>query len=261
MKIRVASYNLAHCEDQVGERSANGALPVHCEPIADFIAKYDVDICGMQEMDINCARSGGVDEPAVISGMLYDKTGTPYYYAFGASLDDRGRRFDKTKPTYYGNGIVSKYPILETATYKLHKFPVIDPKDQIKDHYEQRAALFAKIDVNGEPLTFVVTHFDLHTEMQHEMVKLVGEKLKGVDTPVVFMGDFNAGPESDVIAGIDYLEATGDGKTPATFPSWAPRGKIDYIFRSADLKDNGVTVPLEQNHSDHLPIFTDLETV
>ena len=90
-------------------------------------------------------------------------------------------------------------------------------------------------------------------------VEVLLRELIKVETPVLFLGDLNAVPESEPLQGIYQRmdEAFGD-ENPATFPSFHPMRKIDYIFASTPVQFDKATV-VEEVISDHLPLVAEVE--
>lgn len=117
--LRVATYNINCCRDYIdawGDKSPRA--------IADFIEKEQIEICGLNEVDINSERSLGYNQPEYVIDKLEELTGETYYSCFAAGLDGYHPPFDKEyAPTQgkalYGNAIISKYPIVNYRTVKV----------------------------------------------------------------------------------------------------------------------------------------------
>lgn len=266
MKLKIASYNIWYGANELKttytERGGIASTSYEPENVSNFLYDYDIDICGMQEVDVNVSRSNGDDQPALFAKTMTERTGRTYYSAFGAGLSTCWARkpLNPDRPAGYGNCIVSKYPIVSSEVIKVHKFPVNHPDDQAKEGYEQRALLVAKIDVDGKIITVMTTHFDLKEDARWMMLDAILEQIDKADGPVVLMGDFNMRPGDPILKKIEEkLEKTGDGETPPTFDNRNPRWKIDFIYRSASLACHSLTVPTEVNTSDHLPLVAELE--
>ena len=63
--LRVATYNINCCRDYIdawGDKSPRA--------IADFIEKEQIDICGLNEVDINSERSLGYNQPEYVKDKL-----------------------------------------------------------------------------------------------------------------------------------------------------------------------------------------------
>ena len=83
------------------------------------------------------------------------------------------------------------------------------------------------------------------------------------DMPVVLMGDFNTTPEAPELQPIrDRMQDTTDmdaSPNAFSFPSDAPRIKIDYIF-CRGLKCVRTTT-INEIYADHLPILAEFELI
>lgn len=247
MWINISSFNIWHCGDYT-KAPKNVVVP---ENISDFIYENDIAICGMQEVGVNWNRGGYYDQPKYIAEKLSEKTGIPYYSAFAAGLEEYHH-----EGAFYGNAIVSKYPIKNYRAVKLKM-----TEKQIENDYEHRAMLIAELDVMGRSLTVIATHFDLKEDARLASVKALKEELKSISTPVVFMADLNAFPDSEVISEMSkILKYAGDDiNAPVTFPSTAPKYKIDYIFKSNDINTRNIRIIPEVKCSDHCPLVVDME--
>ena len=256
MKLKIASYNIWHGQNYA--KKLEDQYEMCLDKIADYMVDNDIAICGMNEVDANHKRSGFVNEPETICNMLMYKTKQPYYSAFGVGLAGYHHL-----GSLYGNAIVSRYPLenVRVVHVSVHEIDENDPKTQAaKGGWERRAIVMADVSVEGKPLTVMTAHFGLQFEERVKMMDTVEELVKEIKNPIVFMGDFNTTPGSDIykrIAAI-FKDTSEDPEVPLTFQSMNPRAKIDYIFTSEDIKASDVeTVPL--TWSDHLPLQATIE--
>ena len=116
------------------------------------------------------------------------------------------------------------------------------------------------IDVNGRYVTVIGSHFGLQIEEQEQCVNTVCQLIDASDYPVVLMGDFNVTPEDPVLLPIrERLKDSAElpEANLATFPSDAPKTKIDYVLLSKDLIMESASIPTEVV-SDHLPIVVQI---
>ena len=235
MNITLMSYNTQHCLNYVTRE-------IDFDIMADTIRKCGADIIGLQEM-FNLGETEAFTEQTAV---LAKKLGFYHYFAEATKLE---------KGKYpYGNGLLSRYPILEAET-------VIIPDPEVrtgKRYYETRCLLKAKLDVAGG-LNVLVTHFGLNADEQENAVNTVIANLpreKGV-----LMGDFNVRPENELLKPIrERLYDTAelfDGEK-GSWPSDEPRGKIDYIFTTKDLPVLSADIPAIVS-SDHRPHIATIE--
>jgi len=236
MKMNVMSYNVQHCMNYMTKEIEYASL-------GDVIKGYAPAFVGLNEMRMNGEHPEYTDQmPA-----LAEAAGYPYWY-FAKALDVYG-------PNPYGNGLISKYPILFAETIL-----VPDPvkKDTALRHYETRCLLHAKLDVPGGLDVFII-HFGLNPDEQENAVQTVIENL--TESRCILMGDFNVTPENPVLQPIrDRLFDTAElfAEPLGSYPSDGPDRKIDYIFVSRDLKAATADIP-DITVSDHRPYVAELE--
>ncbi len=226
--MKIMSFNTQHCLNYLEQK-------IDFNIMAQAIKKCDADIVGLNEM-----RGKGI-HPEFDSQceILASLTGLKSVY-FAKAIDF------KWGP--YGNGFISKYPIIKAET-----IPVPDPKvKKYKGYYETRCLLKAKLS-NG--LTVLVIHFGLNSDEQENAVKTVMENLES--KKCVLMGDFNVLPNSEILKPIrERMVDTADffNEEKLSFPSDNPNRKIDYIFVSPDIKVISADIPpiVASDHRPHI---------
>lgn len=225
MNIKIMTYNIQHC-------NAHLRGVIDYDLIASAIAKEGADIVGLNEV---YGDGGGEISQAKI---LADAVGYPYFY-FAKAIELRGGRG-------YGNALLSKYPISRAQT-----IPVPDPDPRrYSEYYESRVLLKADIALPSVgTLTLGVIHFGLNPDEAENAVETVLRELPC--ERALLIGDLNLTPDSEILEPIRARMTDTKTKSP-TFPSDAPRIKIDHIFATPDIKiishDTPSTVA-----SDHLP--------
>ena len=222
--MKIMSFNTQHCLNYK-EQKLDVAI------MAETIRTCGADIVALNEM-----RDAGPYGPQteILSGL----TDLPYHYFAKAIEDEEGP---------YGNGLLSRYPIVCAKTILV---PDPEPRRIPGGCYETRCLLKARL-ANG--LTVLSIHFGLNPDEQENAVKTVVENLEG--EKCILMGDFNVLPDDPVLAPIRERlvdTATAFGGERLSFPSDAPRKKIDYIFVSPDLCVLGADIPAVVA-SDHRP--------
>jgi len=209
----------------------------------DFLQKADADIICLQEVKDDDGKRDIIAE--------LTKRGYEHTFAAVEQVWDG-------EPFRFGNAIFSKFPIIHSE------------KIQLETGERERAAAYAKIDVNDIVLNVFTTHL-IHThqqpsEEQEEQTNKLIAKLP--NEKVVVMGDFNATPES---ASIQAMEKVLVNTDPGSIPTWSmyPEGcrkckpqkvdtKLDYIFVSKDLGFDSFQVG-QSDGSDHLPVLVMVE--
>lgn len=238
--MKLMTFNTQHCLSYQADR-------IDFALMAKTILDCGADVVGLNEM----RDLGAHPEYAAQVETLARLTGMPYFY-FAKAIDFEGS--GPYGPVYgpYGNGFLSKFPILSAET-----IPIPDPETRGYDgYYETRCLLKAKL-ANG--LTVLVTHFGLNPDEQENAVRTILAHLP--EERCVLMGDFNLLPEDPILAPIrSRMQDTADcfSQPKLSFPSDLPDRKIDYIFVSPDLRVLDADIPAVVA-SDHRPHTATIE--
>lgn len=192
---------------------------------AAFVRAERPDVLMLQEVDVRTRRSGGVDQPAALVAAVEG------HVAFGKTLDYDGGQ--------YGIALWSRFPIRRSA---LRHLPIDPPQARAGGSHEPRGALIAEVDAPGGRLTVVNTHLDAsgndHYRRQEvaTLVGVVDSLRRAGHRRIVVGGDFNATPESAVVAQAtaagwrDAWAVCGDGGDGFTFSARRPVKRIDYLW-------------------------------
>ena len=234
MAIKVMSFNTQHCLHYISKQ-------IDFDAFVQEIKKHDADIIGLNEM----RDEGSAADYEAQTKILAEKLG--YYYYFAKAIDVNG-----SNP--YGNGILSRFPIISAGTIMIP-----DPEARAyKGYYETRCLLKAKIDVCGG-LNVYVTHFGLNPDEQENAVETILANISAEKW--VLMGDFNVTPDADVLVPL-YKKLFDTAKMFTeelkSWPSDEPTMKIDYIFTSRDLNVLSADIPADVV-SDHRPYVAEIE--
>ena len=234
VSLRVATWNIKH------GLGMDGRLDL--DRTAAVIEAFDADIVALQEVDEQARRSGGVDQ----AEWLGERLGM--HAAFGSFMDFQGGR--------YGLAILSRLPIESPRTWRL------------TDGNEPRVALAVDVaPTGGHPVTVVCVHFDWVKDDGFRFAQATEtmDRLRGLETPWIVLGDFNDTPDSRTMLGFHALgrDATKPRDARATFPADEPRIEIDFIVTgpSDHWKTNQVEVLEESIASDHRPVIAVLESI
>lgn len=240
-RLRVATYNVHGCRGMDGNRSE--------KRIADVIATLDVDVIGLQELDLNRRRSGGVDQAGVIASELgWQRFFHPAF-----------RKGDE----HYGDAILSRLPMRLRQAQEL-------PSVMTRVCPETRAAIWVEIETASGPVQVINTHLGLGRRerlMQAEL--LVGPEWLGrigSGEPLILMGDFNSLPKSPPFQLLaqqlrDIRSFVSPPPNLRTFPTRYPLLAVDHIFVNDRLAANSITVVRNAETriaSDHFPLVADL---
>lgn len=268
VELSVMTYNIAsgryYAED--GAITPEGGIPVDLSKCAGVIRELAPDICGINE--INRYLPGFPEKmgfgfcPADQTGYLAEASGLGNGF-FGKAIHLEGRGD-------YGNGVLSRYPVLEGDV-----IPIPDPEYRDEDrYYESRCIARVKLDVPGG-LTVLQVHVGLAVSESQNAVVTLCRVLDEITGPVILMGDFNMVPNNFLLDRIRQrlteVVPQGEGYVHS-FPSWPrdakipasmrdyPRCKIDYIFVSDHFKATECRVH-QTRVSDHMPMIAKLRLV
>jgi endonuclease/exonuclease/phosphatase family metal-dependent hydrolase len=242
--LRVMTWNIHHGEgmDKV----------IDLDRIAQLILDEKADVVALQEVDRGVERSKKID----MITKLADLTGMTY--AFGKTIEYQGGD--------YGNAILTRFPIFEERNILFRKFP----------ETEQRGVLLLVLGINGEEVVVASTHFD--SQGNDSVRSANGDDLRATLKatglrPLIVCGDLNDIPSSRVVSKLkeEYLDSWEQAGTweGHTFPSDAPRKRIDYIFTNNTRNPDSTTAPTRLKPraahvsrsaaSDHTPLLVEFE--
>ena len=145
------------------------------DTIAEAIRDISPDIIGLEEVDVNCERSGYVDEPAVLAELA-----GYHYYAFSKAINLGSGE--------YGTAILSRFPI--------EYFEVIPLES---GSGESRSLGHAVLNVNGLELHAFVTHLSWEDRtLRIKQMETIAYQLQNCKH-YVLMGDFNCFDLEDIV--------------------------------------------------------------
>lgn len=201
--LTILSYNIHH--------GASSKDVFDLDATADVILESRVSLVALQEVDKNTKRTFTTD----IAGELGHKTGMNSLFRASMSFNDG----------YYGNAILSSYPIVSHTKIQL----------PCSEENEPRSAVAARIALNNtDTITFIATHLDHHTTNSDRVkqVKRILRFAKKCQDPVILAGDLNDCPNSRplrILKRYFTLSSTGHC-SDFTYPAINPQRKIDYIM-------------------------------
>ncbi len=239
-RLRILCYNIHYGQGMDGEYDV--------KRLAEVINKFEPDLVALQEIDVGVERSGRVHQIRELgkhTGMA-SRYGPTQHYQGGL----------------YGNGVLSKLPILDVA---IHPLPYTEATEEKVTYPRGCVAVTVKLP-NGKPLRFISTHFQHNVEEDRVAeAKAINQLFKdeAKKIPTILAGDMNAVPDAEPV--VELLKhwsiaSTSDELAP-TAPSTKPRSRIDYIFlgKGKTIATVEAGVIDEQMASDHRPVFAVLE--
>lgn len=202
-RIRVATLNI-----MAGKRGLDA--------LAQVIAALDVDVIGLQEVDVGTRRSSGRDLLTELAQRL------KLHAAFG-----RAMAFDGGA---YGVGLLSRTPLQRVRTVPLPAAAGAEP----------RALLLAQVEVDGGRWQIGVTHLaslldgPQASELRRQQARRVAEELGGRPATIL-LGDLNAPFDETTLSPISIVGVFAGLDAGPTYPAAAPVLRLDHIVYSPDL--------------------------
>ena len=239
MKIRVATYNIHKCRG-LDRRVRPGR-------IVEVLREIDADIIALQEVLSLQGESREKDQARFISEEL------KMICALGGTRVHKG--------AMYGNVVLSRLPVLETANY-----------DITVHGREERGCMRADIRADGSGVLHV---FNVHlgtafVERRHQGRKLVNETILNNDTlsgARILLGDFNEWTRGLTTRLLGSHLTSADIRThlkrSRTYPWVLPLVHLDHIYFDNSLELERMTLHKSRVAlvaSDHLPLVADFKT-
>jgi len=235
--IKMLTYNVHHCNPP----DKHDVIDIAA--IAAVIKQQKADVVALQEIDVNTARSGKINE----AEQLAIKAGYKSFF-FAKAMDYDGGQ--------YGIAILSKYQLTDTKAYSL-------PKDSWGNGGEPRMLATATITLaGGKTISIGCTHLEAYNkksrQLQVEEICRIGE---ATVFPFIIAGDFNANEGSDVINTLDQHFRRTCNNCPPTFWEEGETGAIDFIAVKPEAAFTVLSHKVVQNKiaSDHMPVLAELQ--
>ncbi len=237
--LRVLCYNIHFGQGMDGKYDV--------ARLAEVINKHKPDLVALQEIDVGVERSGREHQIRMLGKLtgMASRYGPTQHYQGGL----------------YGNGVLSRLPILDVA---IHPLPYTEATEK-KVTYPRGCVAVTVRGPDGKPLRFISTHFQ-HNVAEDRLAeaKKINQLFtgKGDNVPTILAGDMNATPDSDPMKELHKKWTNAMNNPPApTAPSRKPRSRIDYVlyrpaksFRLVETK-----VIAEEMASDHRPVLAVFE--
>jgi endonuclease/exonuclease/phosphatase family metal-dependent hydrolase len=205
------------------------------DTIVDFISPLDPDVIGLVEIDTGSFRSGRRNQAAVIA----DKLG--YYHS--------------TMSKYAEDSFANRLPILQKQG---NAFVTRDSFTHERFHYFEKGMKRLVIELEFDDLVVFLVHLALSSRVRHRQLRELYELVRHTRKPLLVAGDFNAlwGDHEVELFRVATGLSNANTNAQPTFPSWAPRRQLDFIFHSSAITIDRFRIPSVQ-YSDHLPLVCD----
>lgn len=232
--IKILCYNIHGGYDMRRKRDLSR--------LHDFMEEHDIDIGVFQEIETRPSRGGTERDINTIAGET-----RPYHLPGLALKEGEG---------WYGNLIVSRYPILRGLFHDLETHASLEPRN----------AIDALIETPTGPLRVIGTHLSLApwerwSEVRN-LVRLIDAVEKRETHPMIFLGDINEWRPNSLSRLLRHLN---DIMTPApcdaSFPSVLPFLKLDrvwYANMKREVRAHVFRTKQTRSLSDHLPILIEI---
>ena len=231
--LRLLCFNIHGGRGQDGKRNL--------ARINALMDEHNIDIGVFQEIETRASHAGHMDEIDILSG-----SNRPYHLHGPTMRELNG---------WYGNLIVSRYPILRGIVHNLGT----------RVNYEPRAAVDALIDTPKGKIRLIGTHLSLASlerwKEANNLLKLIESVEETERNPLFLMGDINEWRGSAKL--LKYLnQVLIPIATEPSFPSFKPLLRLDRVWcdtpnimvKATTLKDKTA-----RKLSDHLPLLIEAE--
>jgi len=234
MTIRILCYNIHGGYDMGGVRDLSR---VHA-----LMEEMKIDIGVFQEVETRPSRGGTADDITSLSGVE-----RPHHLA-GLAMQEEGG--------WYGNLIVSRYPIIRGMAHGLDTLAGLEPRN----------AIDALIQTPRGPLRIVGTHLSLLAAVRwqevQKLLQLIGDAEAFETNPMLVMGDIN-----EWRGGARLLQHLNDSfiALPAarTFPSCFPLFHLDRVWAHnvPQVDVQRLKTGRLRRLSDHLPLLINVHDI
>lgn len=256
--MRLATFNVLH------GRSLDDGL-VTADRFRAALAAVDADVVGLQEVDLDQPRSGGLDLTALAAEAL----GASDHRFAAAVVGTPGEAFRPAGPDFasganeepqYGVALVSRFPVRRWLIHRLPAAPTRSPVPvggrimMLPD--EPRVLLAAVVDTPHGPVTVATTHLSFVPGWNVRQLRRAVRALRALPGPRMLVGDLNL--PSGVARVVSGWRVAA--KLP-TYPSMAPRIQLDHILVDPlfPITVLGAETPAT-GISDHRPLVVEVVT-
>jgi endonuclease/exonuclease/phosphatase family metal-dependent hydrolase len=196
--------------------------------IISAILDSRASIIGLNEIDFNSSRTGGLDQSVYIAAALARVWGVAYI-AKGANV--RTARVIGLPYFTFGNALISRYPI-DKSSNNVFGNHVTRIAHQFKGYLD------ATLKIGDTKLDVVVTHlYDGDVNMRLTEVRELKTSLRGRPNRYILMGDLNSLPGRQDPDNGRVVENLAGVAVPVetsilTYSTRRPEHKLDYVLTS-----------------------------
>ena len=232
--IRILCYNIHGGYDLKGKRDLTR--------LNKLMDDFQVDIGVFQEFETRRSRGATLKDIDITAGAE-----RPYRLPGLALIEDEG---------WYGNLIVSRYPIINAAVHDLETSPSREPRN----------AVDAIFDTPKGNLRILGTHLSLSPWERWSEVKNLISLMRQVEVtetgPLLIMGDINEWRSSSKL--LKFMnEHFSQIVLKKTFPTRFPLFKLDRVWHEnldeKTIKARTLKTNVTKTLSDHVPILIEID--
>lgn len=243
--LRVGSYNIAHARGNDTNVLANfygggeSTRTKRLAGIAQFLKDEELDVVVLNEVDFNTSWSFWKNQAEYIASL------GGYNYIVEQRNYDSSLLFFTIKT---GNALLSKYPIKSVE-------PIDFPHAQTPWSYlfgYKKSMIVTVLLPSGKEIEIIPIHLDsVSANIREQSLTKIKNIVKTRTNEIIMAGDFNCH--------IKHIECVGDvlGDQQATFPSRAPKQRLDWIVSPTGL-ELSLLSHAQERLSDHLPVTAEV---
>jgi endonuclease/exonuclease/phosphatase family metal-dependent hydrolase len=211
--LKVMEWNILSFE------GINNVAAFNVQPFVDVIKEHNPDVICFNEFETATSRMNFVEKLTEVGRLL----GMYPYYGF-SYVKDVG---------YYGNGILTKYPIVNTYSSLIVK-PSGTSDQRSVEYVDILVPTAGKPD--GTVVRIICTHLDHQgtaNERRDQARDVKQQTIKDSEIPSLLLGDMNQGPTTAAITAYTENSATYGGAMDRVCDNTTTYGnssKLDYIF-------------------------------
>jgi endonuclease/exonuclease/phosphatase family metal-dependent hydrolase len=207
--------------------------------ISSYIQAFEPHIVGLVEVDAGSFRCSAENQAETIA-------------------DDLGH-YHSYMSKYHDESLMHRIPVLNRQGNAFLTHSTIANE---KFHYFDQGVKRLVIELELEHVTLFLVHLALKFRTRHNQLQQLYKLVKETKKPHIVAGDFNPlrnDSEIELFQAATGLRNANKEGIP-TFPSWAPKRQLDFIFYSSGIEVTQFKVP-SVTYSDHLPLICDFDVV
>lgn len=258
--MRVATANIQHGHPLVGG-------PDSADQLVRAVGEVEADVLALQEVDVGQARSGRVDQTAVVANALGLRWSRFAAEFAGSVRGIRRRPVPSSVPGRpgYGVALLSRWPVRSWHIRPLTPGPVRVKRRtgrgwQVAGRFVHvdpaRVLLAAVVAGPAGPVSIGCTHLSVDPPTARRQLAESAWALRTLPGPHLLLGDLNLEP--DDVARVTGLTSLA---VAHTFTSWRPRRQLDHVLAGPGLRATGSARAQRLAVSDHLVLSVDVAAV